>query len=131
MSFNNNNHSSTNATQPAPATASKGKGKGRKNKWTKVDLNDIAPLAAFSMPVQSKFTGTGKYRKEQAFSLRVEEDTQDAVSGAHRHQGPHRGVNIDGESLGEIADRLKKLDLEKARYVHVSYYPITCYPLYT
>lgn len=78
------------------------------------------------MPAQSKFTGTGKYRKKQAFGLRVEEDTQDAVSGAHIHQSPHRGVNIDGESLDEIADRLEKLDLKKVRYVYVSYSHITC-----
>ncbi|KAK6609598.1 hypothetical protein H4I96_03529 [Botrytis cinerea] len=104
---------SKNTETPAQTTAPKGKGKGKKKKWIKVDLNDITPLAVFSMPAQSKFTGTGKYRKKQAFGLRVEEDTQDAVSGAHIHQSPHRGVNIDGESLDEIADRLEKLDLKK------------------
>ncbi|TEY86539.1 hypothetical protein BOTCAL_0006g00190 [Botryotinia calthae] len=104
---------SQNTETRAPATAPKGKGKGKKNKWAKVNLNEIAPLAGFSIPVQTKFTGTGKYRKEQSFGLRVDENAQDTTSGAHR-QGPHRGVNIDGESLGEIANRLKKLDLEKA-----------------
>ncbi|KAF5875842.1 uncharacterized protein Bfra_002238 [Botrytis fragariae] len=100
-----------NTEASAPATAPKDKGKGKKNKWAKVDLNLIAPMAGPVIPTQPVPSGRGKYKKEQSFGFLV--DDNDTRPG--RHGGPHRGVNINGESLGEIADRLKKLDLEKAR----------------
>ncbi|TGO14269.1 hypothetical protein BTUL_0055g00180 [Botrytis tulipae] len=106
----NNSGLSQNTEAPAPTTAPKGKGKGKKNKWAKVNLNDIAPMAGPSISAQPNIKGRGQNKKEQSFGLLVE----DNVETSHRHEGPHRGVNIDGESLDEIADRLKKLDLEKA-----------------
>ncbi|KAF7913429.1 hypothetical protein BELL_0064g00020 [Botrytis elliptica] len=106
----NGGGSSQDTEAPAPATDPKGTGKGKKNKWAKVDLNDIAPMAGPSIPAQPNLEGGGNYRKEQSFGLLVE----DNVEVPRPHEGSHRGVNIDGESLDEIADRLNKLDLEKA-----------------
>ncbi|TGO25478.1 hypothetical protein BPAE_0079g00250 [Botrytis paeoniae] len=99
----------TNDSAPATATAPKGRGRGKKNKWAKVDLNDIAPMAGSPMPMQPNPKGRGN-EKEQSFGLLSEDNDQTP----RHHEGPHRGVNIDGESLGEIADCLKKLDLVKA-----------------
>ncbi|KAF7960201.1 hypothetical protein EAE96_001799 [Botrytis aclada] len=108
----NDSGSSQNKEVPVAATApnGKGKGKGRKNKWAKVNLNDIAPMAGPAIPTQPNPKGRGKYKKEQSFGLLIEDNNE----ARRRHEGPHRGVNIEGESLGEIADRLKKLELEKA-----------------
>ncbi|KAF7922345.1 uncharacterized protein EAE97_011087 [Botrytis byssoidea] len=106
----NNGGLSQNTEAPVPVAAPRGKGKGKKNKWAKVNLNDIAPMAGPSISAQPSIKGRGPNKKEQSFGLLVE----DNVETSRRHEGPHRGVNIDGESLGEIADCLKKLDLEKA-----------------
>ncbi|TGO85152.1 hypothetical protein BPOR_0426g00090 [Botrytis porri] len=102
---------SQNTETSATAAAPKSKGRGKKNKWAKVDLNDIAPMAGPFIPAQPNLKGRGN-KKEQTFGLLVEDNNE----APRRHGGPHRGVNIDGETLGEIADRLKKLNLEKARY---------------
>lgn len=83
-------------------------------------MNDIAPMAGPSISKQLNLKGRSN-KKEQSFGLLVE----DNVEAPRRHEGAHRGVNIDGETLGEIADRLKKLDLEKTRYVHVADFHIT------
>ncbi|TGO37981.1 hypothetical protein BHYA_0084g00110 [Botrytis hyacinthi] len=100
---------SQNVEAPVSATAPKNRGKGKKNKWAKVDLNEIAPMEGPSITKQPNLKGRGN-KKEQSFGLLVE----DNVEAPRRHEGAHRGVNIDGETLSEIADRLKKLDLEKA-----------------
>lgn len=38
-----------------------------------------------------------------------------------RNEGPHRGVNIDGESVFDIEDRMKRVSLEIKRYVFPIY----------
>ncbi|KAI9647661.1 hypothetical protein NHQ30_004046 [Ciborinia camelliae] len=96
------------ANDPPAKTTTSRKGKG-KNKWAKVDLADIAPMAtSFDPPVQSK----GKGNAQPPFRPR-------------RHEGPHRGVNVDGESLDEIADRLKRFQLEEASKL------LTEFPIFT
>ncbi|RAL62875.1 hypothetical protein DID88_004716 [Monilinia fructigena] len=69
----------------------------------KLELVDIAPLAGPSYPPV-----------QQHLKLQPPFDTR-------HHEGPHRGVNVDGKSLGEIADRLDRLDLKKANLNHRIY----------
>ncbi|KAG4026631.1 hypothetical protein MFRU_038g00350 [Monilinia fructicola] len=73
-------------------------------KWAKLDLLDIAPQAGPSyLPFQQK------RKPPPPFSPR-------------HHKGPHRGINIEGESLSEIDDRVARLELKQANK------PLTDFP---
>ncbi|KAF7868402.1 hypothetical protein EAF04_004934 [Stromatinia cepivora] len=102
-------------------TAQKAKGKSKNKKWARVDLNDIAPMAIAPVTVPQRKKG----RPEQPFGLLIEDKgNQQQPFGPRRNEGPHRGINIDGESLFEVEDRLKRLELEKASK------PLTEFPIF-
>ncbi|KAJ8070938.1 hypothetical protein OCU04_001296 [Sclerotinia nivalis] len=99
-------------TAPTSTTTPKAKSKSKNKKWAKVNLNNIAPMAIPCIPIPQRKKG----EREQPFGLLIEEkDKQQKPCGPHRNKGLHRGVNVDGESLFEIEDRLKRVQLEKAR----------------
>lgn len=87
------------ATEPAPASTagSNTKSTGRKpkgKKWAKVNLFEIAPMAGPALVLPENNKGKPKW-------------------GPRENERPHRGVNLDGESLSDIADRMARLELEK------------------